>query len=287
MREGDFRIRGKEISFLLFGLWRSQYTFFRRYGIEDTTIVMLAGVLLFVVRGAIVSRLLIGRPERRGGVRVRRDGDHHREQGRDRAPAAHAHDAARSSTARGVAAHGRDAGTGADAMTRRIAGCVALLATVAACSKSAPPPPPVRDTLAATSATSAAAVPGDTTCPATGSWAKCSVLYRLDRAGLAPHLDSAATPDEKSLSGSSFVVKIGSQARLEVFLYPDSLARIADEKRLDKSKLVGATAPQTILRERTLIENDNLVALLTSINDHQRERVSDALTAGPPQPPSR
>ena len=93
MREGDFRIRGKEISrveglsdavfgfaitllaislevpktsgevlhalrgvlafaitfFLLFGLWRSQYTFFRRYGIEDTTIVMLTGVLLFVV----------------------------------------------------------------------------------------------------------------------------------------------------------------------------------------------------------------------------------------------
>ena len=158
----------------------------------------------------------------------------------------------------------------------------AALELAAGCGKS----PPARDT-AAVQPTPVAAVPGDTSCPATGHWAKCSVLYRLDRAGLAPHLDSAATPDEKSLSGSSFVVKIGSQARLEAFLYPDSAARIADEKKLDKSKLVSATAPQTILRERTLIENDNLVALLTSINDHQRERVSDALTAGPPQPPSR
>ncbi|HSQ29487.1 MAG TPA: hypothetical protein VLN49_06550 [Gemmatimonadaceae bacterium] len=109
------------------------------------------------------------------------------------------------------------------------------------------------------------------------------MLYRLERAGLAPHLDSTSTPEEKSLAGQPLVVKIGSLARLEVFLYPDSAARLADEKKLDKSKLVDATAPQTIQRERTLIENANLVGLLTSINAHQRERVSDALTAGPPQ----
>jgi len=160
------------------------------------------------------------------------------------------------------------------------------LATLSsACGKSSPPSRSV-DT-AASNRSAAAAPVTDGGCPATGYWAKCSVLYRLERAGLAPHLDSAATPEEKSLSGSSFVVKIGSLARLEVFLYPDSAARLADEKKLDKSKLLSATAPQTILRERTLIENANLVGLLTSINDHQRERVSDALTAGPPQPPSR
>lgn len=171
-------------------------------------------------------------------------------------------------------------------MRVRTAWCAVAIALSTACRKSGSPP--ARDTVAATPAPSVA-VPGDTTCPATGHWAKCSVLYRLDRAGLAPRLDSTVKADEKSLSGtgSSFVVKIGSQARLEVFLYADSAARIADEKKLDKSKLVSATAPQTILRERTLIENDNLVALLESINDHQRERVSDALTAGPPQPSSR
>lgn len=161
------------------------------------------------------------------------------------------------------------------------------LATLAiACSKSSPPPRSV-ETAAPNRAESPAATTGGSTCPATGYWAKCSVLYRLERAGLAPHVDSTATPEEKSLSGSSFIVKIGSVARLEVFLYADSAARAADEKKLDKSKLVSATAPQTILRERTLIENANLVGLLSSINDHQRERVSDALTAGPPQPASR
>ncbi|HTI65433.1 MAG TPA: TMEM175 family protein [Gemmatimonadaceae bacterium] len=93
MREGDFRIRGKEISrveglsdavfgfaitllaislevpktsgevlhalrgvgafaitfLLLFNLWRAQYTFFRRYGIEDNKVVTLTGLLLFVL----------------------------------------------------------------------------------------------------------------------------------------------------------------------------------------------------------------------------------------------
>ena len=69
-----------------------------------------------------------------------------------------------------------------------------------------------------------------------------------------------------------------------MFLYADSSARIADEAKLDKSKLVSATAPQTINRERTLIENGNLIGLLTSLDDRLRERVSDALTVGAPQP---
>jgi len=36
-------------------------------------------------------------------------------------------------------------------------------------------------------------------------------------------------------------------------------------------------------RERTLIESSNVIGLLTSLSSHQRERVSDALMAGPPQ----
>jgi len=138
---------------------------------------------------------------------------------------------------------------------------------------------------------SVAATPGDAACPANGLWAQCGVLYRLERAGLAPHLDSTGTVDEKSIGGggaaTSFVVKIGKLARLEVFLYPDSATRIADASRLDRKQFVGATQEQTIKRERTLIENANLVGLLTSLNSHQRERVSDALTAGPPQPATR
>ena len=47
---------------------------------------------------------------------------------------------------------------------------------------------------------------------------------------------------------------------------------------------MSATAQQTIERERTLIESSNVIGLLTSLNSHQRERVSDAIMAGAPQP---
>lgn len=128
--------------------------------------------------------------------------------------------------------------------------------------------------------------PGDPKCPSTGLWAQCSLLYRLDRAGLAPRIDSGAKVDEKSIGGgaTTFVVKIGMNAHLDVFLYADSAARIADEQKLDRTQYVAPGAEQTIRRERTLIENSNLVGLLTSINGHQRDRVADALMAGPPQP---
>jgi hypothetical protein len=131
-----------------------------------------------------------------------------------------------------------------------------------------------------------AAAPGAPTCPATGLWAECSVLYRLDRAGIAPHLDSTTKVEEKALSGRSFVVNFGTTktSRLEVFLYPDSAARIADGAKLDRTTLVDGTAPQTMRRERTLMENANLIGLLTSLNGRLRERVWNALTAGAPQP---
>jgi len=162
-------------------------------------------------------------------------------------------------------------------MKRRlfIASAVAL-----ACGKSSAPP---KDTTTAVSPTPLAAS-GTAQCPATGQWAECSVLYRLDRAGVAPRVDSGAKPEEKRLSGKSFVLKIGQMASLDVFLYADSAARIADEAKLDRKEFVDGNAPQTIRRERTLIDNANMIALLTSLNERQRERVANALMAGAPQP---
>jgi hypothetical protein len=157
-----------------------------------------------------------------------------------------------------------------------------FLVLIASCSKAGDAPPP-RDTTTAPRV-EAGAAPGDPKCPATGMWADCSLLYRLERAGLAPKVDSTTKPEEKLLTGRAMVIKIGTLARLEAFLYSDSVARVADGKKLDRSTLVGGTSPQSMKRERTLIENANLIGLLTSINDRQRERVSDALLAGPPQP---
>jgi hypothetical protein len=113
MRDGDFRVRGKDISrveglsdavfgfaitllvvslevpktatevlhamrgffafaltfSILFAVWRMQFTFFRRYGLEDRTTVSLTGVLLFVILffiyplkyifGTMVDRILL------------------------------------------------------------------------------------------------------------------------------------------------------------------------------------------------------------------------------------
>jgi len=149
---------------------------------------------------------------------------------------------------------------------------------VGACSKHEAPPPN------AAGATAAAPVAGGAgTCPATGLWADCSIVYRLERSGLVPHVDSSAKPQERELTGKPLVMKLG-QATLEVYVYPDSNARIADGKKLDRTKLVDAAAQQTMERERTLIESANIIGLLTSLSSHQRERVSDALTAGAPQP---
>ena len=47
------------------------------------------------------------------------------------------------------------------------------------------------------------------------------------------------------LKGRSFVVKIGLNAVLDVFIYPDSNARLTDEQMLSKKDYVSATAPQT------------------------------------------
>jgi hypothetical protein len=151
---------------------------------------------------------------------------------------------------------------------------------VAACSKGESPSP---NAGGATAAAPVAAASGANTCPPTGLWAECSILYRLERSGLVPHVDSSAKPQAKELTGKPLIMKLG-QATLELYIYPDSNARIADGKKLDRAHLIDAAAQQTIERERTLIESANIIGLLTSLNSHQRERVSDALTAGAPQP---
>ena len=164
-------------------------------------------------------------------------------------------------------------------MRTLIPAMAAVLMAAAACSKPESPPP-----AAGASAPVATAAAGTGGCPATGLWAQCSLIYRLDRAGLSPAIDSGAKPSEKALTGTPLLLKIGRNATLELYVYPDSSARIADGKKLDRTHLISATTQQTIERERTLIESANVIGLLTSLNTHQRERVSDAIMAGAPQP---
>ncbi|MEO6526136.1 MAG: hypothetical protein ABIP93_05890 [Gemmatimonadaceae bacterium] len=118
-------------------------------------------------------------------------------------------------------------------------------------------------------------------CPRTGHWTICSVRDRIERAGLAP-FDSVVERGLPALGPTPTVYRV-NKAALAAYVFPDSLARVRGARLLDSTKFVSSTLPLTVLTEATVIENDNLLALLFSKNDHQRERVADALTAGPPQ----
>lgn len=130
----------------------------------------------------------------------------------------------------------------------------------------------------------ASAPAGKPPCPATGLWAECSAFDALDRAGLAPRRDSSTGTlrmDPLTRPGTRIVL---GGAQLDLFIYPSAAERGRDEARLDKHQFIEATDEPTLRGEATLIRNENLLAILHSRNDHQRERVSDALSAGPPQP---
>lgn len=104
---------------------------------------------------------------------------------------------------------------------------------------------------------------------------------RLTRSGLAPHdTTREALP---ALGPAPLVFRLG-KGSLAVYLFPDSAARIRAAGTLDTVKYVRAPRGLTMLSQATVIENDNLLGLLFSKNDQQIERVSDALTAGAPQP---
>ena len=118
-------------------------------------------------------------------------------------------------------------------------------------------------------------------CARTGHWIDCQVRERLVRSGLAPH---DTTRDELPALGPKPVVYRLGRGGLAVYLFADSAARARAAATLDTVKYVRGSSGPTMLSQASVIENDNLLALLFSKNEQQIERVSDALTAGPPQP---
>ena len=60
-----------------------------------------------------------------------------------------------------------------------------------------------------------------------------------------------------------------------------------DAAKLDPKSFIPPSREPTILRERTLVTNANLLALMNVVSEAHRERIANGLMAGAPQPRRR
>lgn len=164
-------------------------------------------------------------------------------------------------------------------MPRRLA----LLLTLAACAGE--PPPAARDTTATPDVVviDTAVAPADG-CRKEGLWQWCSVLDRLERAGVVLTAREGVAPNDL-LHGERKVYTVGAgEDELHVFLYPSDAARRQDLAALD-SATVSPRGERRGYRVRPLlVTSNNLAALVFTMNERTSERLSLALSAGLPQP---
>ena len=139
------------------------------------------------------------------------------------------------------------------------------------------------DTATSQPATTGTSVGSGPLCPRTGHWSTCTVRIRLDQSGLAPQSGSDKIGDLPAFAVKPTILTLG-HAPLAYYLYADTVARHAAAMSLDSTRFIPQTRPVSMKSETTLIQSDNVLVLLFSKNEHQRERVADAITAGPPQP---
>ena len=143
-----------------------------------------------------------------------------------------------------------------------------------------------RDAAAKAGAAATAAgplTPGDSTsCPEDGRWRLCSVVDRLEDAGLVPQKQEApARHPFFSVPGTTYKVARGD---LEVFVYEDPAVLARDVAALDTVRVAPKGTPGDWSAPPTFIRSANMVAVFLSANERQIERVQRALGAGPPQP---
>ena len=142
--------------------------------------------------------------------------------------------------------------------------------------------PAARDSAAVGASAPAAAATGGT-CARTGHWGDCQIRARLAQSGLAPRGTSDKVGDLPALDVKPVTMMLGN-AGLAVYFFPDTVSRHRAAATLDTARYIAQTRPVSMKSETTLIQNDNALVLLFSRNEHQRERVADAITAGAPQP---
>lgn len=125
----------------------------------------------------------------------------------------------------------------------------------------------------------------DTSCPPTGLWAECSLVKRLEMSGLGlERAQDPATEEPLTRQGVAFRTR---SAELEAYFFPDRSTREREQRRLDRDRYITPEQSAAATDLPTLVASENLLVILHSRRERQRERIALAITAGPPQPPSR
>ncbi len=119
-------------------------------------------------------------------------------------------------------------------------------------------------------------------CPRTGRWATCSLEKRLEQSGFVLRKPEGANPRRLGFSVPPVVYNLG-RARVEVFIYPDEAALSRDLAQMDT--VVAAPRGKTNDWEipPRFLRSANLAAVFLTRNEQQAERLTLAITAGPPQ----
>ena len=175
-------------------------------------------------------------------------------------------------------------------------GAALLLIAIVACGKKEAPAA-VSDTAATPPAGAAVVLPPVTlpvpasvlaqqnarpSCPHDGKWALCSVVNRLRQAGFVLKPVDSTVTRRKGFSVSPTVYRLG-QSRLEVFLYTDSAAMAKDMMAIDTVVVGPRGAPsQWGDAPPVLVRSGNLAVVFLGASPTQSERLSLAITAGPP-----
>jgi hypothetical protein len=165
---------------------------------------------------------------------------------------------------------------------QRRAVLAALLAASPACDRDAVPAHDSTVAVASGAAIARVATAGaKPDCPRTGHWSPCQVKIRLEQAGAAPRPGTRASLPKLGVAPTVYLV---GNAELALYLFPDPASRARAARALDSTQFVSPATALSMRGEATAIQSDNLLALLFTRREQQRERVSDALSAGPPMP---
>lgn len=122
-------------------------------------------------------------------------------------------------------------------------------------------------------------------CPGTGRWALCSLEKRLRQSGFVVRRVGGEAPRRAGFSVAPVAYALG-RSRLEVFVYRDEASLAKDIAGIDSVTASPRGTSSTWEATPTLVRSANLAAVFLADSPVQAERLTLAITAGPPQPNS-